>query len=82
MSYKYLNEVMSNILLLYFLVLRFQSSTVVLGIGIALSMSEIFHYSTPSFQASVWDSEVGLSNQFIGDTEIDLNEIRPNIPFK
>jgi len=38
--------------------------------------------SGDSIQASLWDSEVGLNDNIIGDTEIDLTQIAPNKPFK
>ncbi|XP_063688692.1 multiple C2 and transmembrane domain-containing protein 1-like isoform X2 [Bolinopsis microptera] len=44
-----------------------------------------FRYLSTSgdmLQASLWDSEVGISDNIIGDTEIDLSKIAPNKPFK
>ncbi|KAL5271451.1 hypothetical protein ACHWQZ_G001920 [Mnemiopsis leidyi] len=38
--------------------------------------------SGTTIQASLWDSEVGLSDNIIGDTEIDISQIAPNKPFK
>eukprot|EP00116_Pleurobrachia_bachei_P010959 sb/3471221/ len=35
-----------------------------------------------TIQASLWDNEVGLSDNIIGDTEIDVTKIAPNKPFK